>query len=490
MWFLIPVQAALLYFNLGLLSPWTDELFTLDVAHLPVSEIIARLGKDIHPPLYYLQLHIAQLLAGGPGIELYRAISAFWGLALTTLLDLLWLRNWKWSHRWMALTMLALSPCMLLYARMARSYTMQAALALVAAWAARRWLKTPNAPWRQAWPAVIAFTALLYTHYVPGLALLCGFGFMALRRAGWRKAFGVTAAVLALYLPWAGVLTYALSRWRAAPDFSSRYLLSGNVLIEQGVKVGFGWTSLSIGESFPAVSLLLPVPLLFLLVLSLRKMGAMHSAAGVAVTVAAAIGYLAVSRWVSYPFTPARLLWLLPFLVIAWTAGFDALRPTAARWMFFTVLMLSHLMSIGYYFQKRDFLNPGYSAPLREIASEINAKAGPADFVLFDAYNTDGLAVGRYLRRDIGWMVLTEQTAEVARRRAADARNVWIVRNSRDISPAGTTSAVERDSCLSRQQTVRQLHPYAEWQVWVMRLLRIEGPPESFYRVAFCSTPG
>jgi len=487
---LLPVQALLLFWDIGLLSAWTDELFTLDVAHLPLPAIIARLAVDIHPPLYYFQLHLVQLLTGGPSIELYRSLSAFWGLALTVLLDLLWLRQWRSSHRWLAVSLIAFSPCILLYARMARSYTMQAALALVAVWAARRWLKQPGAPWRGAWPAVVAFTALLYTHYVPGLALLCGFALMALRRAGWKKSTAFAASVLLLYLPWIGVLVYALSRWRAAPDFSSRYLLTGNFVLEQFLKIGFGWTSLSIGESFPAISLILPAPLLLLLVFAMRRMGVLHSTAGGAVAVAAALGYLAVSRWVSYPFTPPRLLWLLPFIVIAWTAGFDALRPAAARWMFFSTLMVSHLLSIGNYFERRDYLNPGYSAPLGEIAASINAQAGPGDLVLFDAYNTDGLAIGRLLNAGVNWMVVSEHNAGQARERAGAARNIWFVRNARDISPGRTTSAVERDTCSSRQQTARELHPYADWQVWVMRLIGVEGPPAAFYRVALCRAPG
>jgi hypothetical protein len=152
--------------------------------------------------------------------------------------------------------------------------------------------------------------------------------------------------------------------------------------------------------------------------------------------------------------------------------------------------MISHLLSIGNYFERRDYLNPGYSAPLREIAAAINEEAGPGDLVLFDAYNTDGLAIGRLLRPGISWMVVSEPAAGQARARATLARNVWVVRNTRDISPGGTTSLVERDTCESRQQTALELHPYAEWQVWAMRLIRVDRPPAAFYRVARCRAPG
>ncbi len=435
LWLLLPVQAVLLFWNLDLLSVWTDELFTLDVAPLPFSEIASRLARDIHPPLYYFQLHLVAQAAGGASLALFRGVSAFWALVLTALMDTLWLRRWKPSHRLMALSLIALSPAMLLYGRMARSYSMQAALAFLAVWALRRWLKEPNEIWRRAVPAVLATAALLYTHYVPGLAVLCGFALVSLRRVGWRQAVLLTGVVLLLYAPWLWVLAYALSRWRAAPDFSSGYLLTGSWIAEQFLKVGFGWTSLSIGESFPVISLALSAFLLLLLALAVRQMGILHSAAGLAVSIAAVLGYVAVSRWVSYPFTPARLLWLLPFLVIAWTAGFDALRPAKARWMLFSVVLLSHAISISYYFQKRDFLNPGYSAPLREIAARINAESAQADLVLFDAYNTDGMALARYLKPGVSWMIVNAGNERQAQARWARAQNVWVVRNTRDISP-------------------------------------------------------
>jgi hypothetical protein len=489
LWLLLPVQAVLLFWNLGLLPVWTDEIFTLEIAPLPLPEIVSRLARDIHPPLYYFQLHLIDRLAGGASPETFRAVSAVWALLLTALMDRLWFRQWKPAHRWLALLLTALSPCMLLYARMARSYTMQAALAFLAVWAIRRWLKQPGEIRNRALPAVAALVALLYTHYVPGLSILGGFGFVSLHRLGWRRAGAFVAAVLLLYFPWLWVLVYALTRWSAAPDFSSRYFLTGNVFAEQIVKLGFGWTSLSIGESFPSVSLILPAFLLSLLFIAARRLGILHSAAGVAVCVAAALGYIAVSRWVSYPFTPARLLWLLPFLAIGWTAGFDALRPASARWMFVAAVLISHTVSISYYFQRRDFLNPGYSAPLREIAASINSTLQPEDLVLMDAYNTDGFAVARLLRPGAA-MVVNQGNESQALLRIAATRNVWVVRNERDISPGRLSTRIEEAACAGRTRAVELWHPYAQWQIIVMRLLRIEGPPTAFYRVTLCRAPG
>ena len=51
---LLLVQAALLFFRLGMLPVWGDEQFTLTVIAMPWAEIPAKLAADIHPPLYYV----------------------------------------------------------------------------------------------------------------------------------------------------------------------------------------------------------------------------------------------------------------------------------------------------------------------------------------------------------------------------------------------------------------------------------------------------
>ncbi|NWF85114.1 MAG: hypothetical protein HXY18_14955 [Bryobacteraceae bacterium] len=489
LWFLLPVQAVLLFWNPGLLPVWTDELFTLGIAPRPLGEIVARLAKDIHPPLYYFQLHLVSLAAGA-SVEWFRAVSAAWALGLTALMDRLWVKDWAPAQRWVALSLVAFSPCLLLYGRMARSYSMQAALALLAVWAMRRWLEAPSGGWRKAAAAALAAAALLYAHYVPGLAILGGFAVAGVRRAGWIRWGVFMVSVLALYAPWLWVLAHALSRWGAAPDFSSRYMLTGSFLLEHLLKLGFGWTSLAIGESFPAASLALAALLLAVLVLGLGRAGALSGAAGMPVCAAALLGYIAVSRWVSYPFTPARLLWLLPFLAIAWTAGLSALRPPAARWTLFAAVILSHAVSAGFYFERRGFLNPGYSAPLREITARINAAAGRDDLVLMDGYNTDHAAVAHYLRPDVARAVVNAANEREVLARSDAARDVWVVRNARDISPGGVSSRAEEAVCRGREASTELWHPLPGWQRLALRLLSIPGSYSHFYRVTSCRAPG
>ncbi|MBI5086074.1 MAG: hypothetical protein HZB13_15925, partial [Acidobacteria bacterium] len=130
-------QALLLFTVPDLLPVWTDELFTLQTIPRPLVEIVPVLQRDIHPPLYYFLLHWWpwRSLAG------LRVVSGLWALVATLLLDRFWTSRWRPWRRWLALALFAFSPCLLLYGRMARSYSMQAALAVAVVAGLWRWTR-------------------------------------------------------------------------------------------------------------------------------------------------------------------------------------------------------------------------------------------------------------------------------------------------------------------------------------------------------------
>ncbi|MGA2328594.1 MAG: hypothetical protein ABSH05_20145 [Bryobacteraceae bacterium] len=479
------LQAFLLLYQPNLLAVWDDELSTYGTVARPVGQIIRGLQWDVHPPLYFVLLHgWAQLRLPWQGIAALRAFSALWALAATLLLDLLWTRRWRPWRRWLALSLFALSPCLLLYGRMARSYAMQTALALLAASLLWRWLRHSDSPWRSNLGALAAMTALLYTHYIPGIALLVALCAVGWRRLGAARLGWFLAAVSAGYLPWVPTLIRALRTWGGGSGFTSQYALTGNAFTEQFLKIGFGLVSFTIGETFAAVCLgLVPVAL------ALAWRGArLNRRLGVFIGLAAGVGYLGVARWESYPFVPGRLLWLLPFVSLAIAAGIWRLRglwrQTAAA-----ALMLSYLWSAALYFRREDFLNPGYSAPLREIAERLNREAGPGDVILMDAYNTDH-ALRYYLSGRTPVLILNAGAVKAARARLAGGGSVWMVRNTHDISPGHISSRIEAEACAGRVCQKTFLHPCTALQVLAMRLLGGAALPPYFYQLTVCRARG
>jgi len=479
------VQACLLLCALDLLPIWTDELFTLRTVAHPVHEIIPIVQRDIHPPLYFILLRgWAKLPLPWTGLAGLRAFSAVWALLATLLLDLFWTRSWPALERWLCLSLFAFSPCLVLYSRMARSYSLQVALALLSLGMLQRWMQKPKS-WLSGAGAVAAILGLLYTHYLPGVAILAGFTLIGWRSVGEPRAALFLVAIAVGYFPWLVALSEALRRWREASGFSSAYHLTGNPLLEQVVKIGFGLVSLTIGESFLALSLLLTPVILLLGILGARK-SKLSRQIGAMLMVAAAVGYLGVSRWVSYPFIPARLLWLLPFLSLAVALGVSHLQRPAVQRCVVVAILLSYISSHVLYFRRENFLNLGYAAPLEEIAATLNREAKPEDVILVDSYNTDYQALAMYLSGRTRVIALDQNSALKARETAHSVGTVWIVRNTRDISPGGLTTMVWRESCAGRPQRDTLLERYAPWQEVAMKIAGFRPVPTHFYQITAC----
>ena len=192
-------------------------------------------------------------------------------------------------------------------------------------WAAWRWSQE-FASWKRLLIWAGSLAALLYTHYVPGIAAWAGANLLLLRSTRERpsRLLAGNAIVLAAYLPWLMTLASVLAVWRAKPGL---LLLTSNSLLESGVKLAYWVFSFFYGEAIPVwmlpVTALLAIPVAWLLWTgSPRRAG--PGCCPAAVT--ALIGFAGVAGWVSYAFGPARLLFLLPLAVLAIAAGAQSSR--------------------------------------------------------------------------------------------------------------------------------------------------------------------
>ena len=483
----LAAQALLLFPRLDLLDIWGDELFTLNTVSHSLREIVPILQNDVHPPLYYFLLHEwVRLPLPWTRLSALRAFSGVMALLCTFLLDRFWLRRGRPAHRWPALALFAFSPCLLLYGRMARSYTMQTALGMAAIFLLWRWLGDPRRTLARALPACAAMVLLLYTHYLPGLAVLAAFTIVAWKRVGPMRVTAWAAASLAAYAPWLPTLARSLRAWESASGFRPHYQLTHSPVLEEAFKVAFGIISLTIGESFAPLALAL-VPLAVWMIWRGFRVRTSASSLLPLVAIAAAIGYIGASRWVSWPFVPARLLWLLPFVTLALAAGL-ARGPRLWRYSLTAAIFLSFVSSGIYYFRRENFVNMGYAAPLREIALRLKSGASSRDTVLADAYNTDFEALHYYLGNGMAYLPLRLENAIQSRAaaRAPGVRAVWIVRNGRDISPGGVITSVAADACRGRTGWDTWYEPFPAWERAAMRIVSGSPAPQYFYRLTFC----
>ena len=443
----LAVQVFLFSFRLDVLSMWSDEWSSLRVVQQSVPAILRFVAADIHPPLYFLMLHFwLKLPLGGDPVVRMRLLSVLFALAATVAVDLLWARRLPVGARLWFLALWTSSPCLLLYCRMARSYSLQLLVGTVAAWALWRLMERPErrACWTYASTYGAALALVFYTHYVPGIALGATGAVLLAKRRRWRDLFLSSGLTLVAYLPWLAILGVALWKWTQQTGV---YAMARNSALEMAVKVAFGWISFSLGESIPDWALvggvLLSAPIAWLVWVGLRK----DSKLAWLVVPMALIAFIGVARWVPFHGIPARLLFLFPFYLILLVTGREAF-PRAAT-AILAVLALLSCAGVQAYFERSDFLNKGYAMPYREIAAHISRASTPArSLVLVDGRNVDALVFQYYLGPD--WKVLLVSAPESvtsAEELAADPRveRIWYLRNTHDVTPGQVNDRLERE---------------------------------------------
>jgi hypothetical protein len=481
----LAIQAALLFYRLDLLEPWGDEWFNLTTVPQPLSQLPSLVARATYPPLYFLLVHFwIQIPWPASPLTKMRALSAVWTLLATIILDRLWLSKLEPRVRVMVLALWVLSPSLLLYSRMARYYTMVLALALLVIYAASRWIQRPQSP---RWLFAYSFSAgaLLFTHYLPGLAIMAAAWFVFIAKADLPPRLRVTLSaapilvVALLYLPWLSSLFGSLAVWRT----SSPYQVN-NLFIDQLVRIAYWFVSFSFGETISAIGIVLGAALTPAIGFALYR--GMRSRPRWIYLVAAAslLSDIGVSRWTAFPFTPARVLFALPFFLLLLVKGIDANRRGP---IVFAGLLLIYISSDYNYFAKIGYLNKAYCVPYQEMAVVI-ARDSPASgaVLLVDGYSSVSDPLLNRLGKGVRVISLdNEQTAENELESVRHRPGViWFWRHTHDTSPDKFVSRLEGD--LAQGRVVKQYDylPYSIPERWILRLLRGPGQPEYFYRLS------
>ena len=469
------VQALLLFYRLDLLPMWGDEVFTVHVAGRPWGRIPSILHGDIHPPLYYA---LAKLWASLPWpvepVIALRAMSAVFCLASTIVIDRLWLRRAEPARRACFLALWAVSPALILYSRMARSYSLQLLLSVVALRFGWDLIANP-APRRNRLAFGVSGAALLYTHYLPGVAIAGAVGIiLAIRclrsrdHAIFRGAAVSYSLMTLLYLPWLATFGYAVSRVSAAEP----YVLFNDTFLETLVKMSFWFTSFSFGESFPTWAIFLGLIVAPLLIWTGCR-GARRERDWIAIpALAAAIGYFGAAAWVSFPFIGARMLFLLPFYLLCLARGIVE-RPKLGTAVFAGMLAV-HAGALSSYYRKEGFLNAGYTLPTPEIVRTMQSTPPAETLILLDSFNTDAEPIVRALGNDARIVrIRSGHEAEQARTEAAkkDWTTIWFLRSTHDTSPGRSLTALQKELEQRYREQLTPLVPYSDADRWAAGIL-------------------
>jgi hypothetical protein len=202
----------------------------------------------------------------------------------------------------------------------------------------------------------------------------------------------------------------------------------------------------------------------------------------------ALLGYIGAAHWVSYPFMGARLLFLLPLLLVAVAAGIGELGRVGT--VFGVALFAANAGGVWAYFKTSDILNVAYLAPNRQIAALIAVRSSPADtLVLVDGLNVDAAALADYLPLNFALGVLRSPADAVAAWNILQTnpriRHVWFLQSPHDISAGQAFEKLQRQ--MMGAWYSHTLHPYVPTsaiQRWGMKhAMHIAQPPGYVYEV-------
>ena len=195
---------------------WLDEALSVNIASLPVPDILDALRRDGHPPLYYLLLHGWIELFGSSDA----AVRSLSGVVAVLTLPVAWAygrRRGGPAMAWFLLAVVAMSPFALRYATETRMYALVVLLVFVGALLVDDVVRLRRDGWLRLAGVTVVATALLYTHYW-AMWLLGAVGLLLVWRL-WRdrgtgttrpawRILGCFVAAGVLFLPWVPTLLY------------------------------------------------------------------------------------------------------------------------------------------------------------------------------------------------------------------------------------------------------------------------------------------
>lgn len=399
---LIAAAACLFSFRLDLLSYWGDEVGSILYARndlIPMIKVL--LKEDVHPPLYYFLLHWWMRLFG-EGEAAVRFLSVF--PAALSLVVVYKLAKELMNARAALVTviLLAFSPELLLFARMARYYSLAFLFASLSTYLFFKILKGAGSRYLICYVVVSAL--LLYTTYTTlsvliaqNIIFLIGFKDQKRMVKSWIAA---QFSVFLLYLPCIILFLSMISRM--AGESHAAAGLGGGIA---GVlmKIFYTFYAFCFGETlFPwRFGIVMPAVFIFIMLICAAAMRRDRIILYLVTLIVVPLFFTififsTVKTSMSFIYTPSRTLFALPFFLMLAAAGIDRLQNKWVMALSTAALIAVSLVSISNYFNKKDFIVPAYAAPWREVVKDVAGKAGAGDLAVaeetreIDYYRNNG----------------------------------------------------------------------------------------------------
>jgi len=414
-------------YRLGTNSIWFDETVSLINAQMSVPNLIDATRADVHPPLYYLLLHVwlGVPVVGSQHPEswarFFSAVCSAGAVGLTYMLGVELLGSGMAGL--LGALLVTFSPASVAQGQEARMYPLLGLLTFGALLLLRRALTRDSHGYWLAFGAVCAL--LPWVHYF-GFFVLAALGLASLGYAR-RYPQGVLRTVLVLgvasllFLPWVPNLLAQL-----APSAGRfwRPPMSWGLLGDTGYQMTFfstpdhGWFEdpLTVwgADLFGALVVLGTAALVW------RRHAGIALILILSVPIALAA---AVSLWLVPVYEPRYVLFTLPAFALLAAAGLMQVR---SRWLAIgclTVVLAGEAISLQALFTDGYYARPD----LRQAAREIIQDFQPGDVILHTALGTQ-LPVAYYTGPTLPSLEIEPITRSSVQQIGHTYRRVWLVR--------------------------------------------------------------
>ncbi|MBI2355682.1 MAG: glycosyltransferase family 39 protein [Candidatus Doudnabacteria bacterium] len=424
-----------LYHNTSV-ALWHDEAFSaLYTRDYSWTEMMHRIGLDVHPPLYYILLKLWTYVFGHSLISL-RGVSTIFGV-LTAWAGYLLVKKITKSDKiaLFAGLLLAINPFQIQYSLEARMYTLGTFLVLLSSYLLLRALETNERKFWLGYAAAAA--ACLYTHYflffsvAAQVLYLC---YILLKAKKWPlmlNAVMAAAAILVLYIPWIGSFLVqnqrvAAAYWIPAMD---RWSVPGTVW-----KMAFGgqWTS----HSLLVIAAIVGLFLLYYYFKKIKDDSKILVLLGLLFPFIASIAFsLRSSIYLDRYFVFAAL-----FLIIIAAVSIMQIQRYAVRRTLISLVVVVSLIAFFKNWKELDISRKPGMAKASEAVNEQFTKddkiyvGSPFVFFTFKYYNRTGIAPKLYSAGSLetiphfsGTALLTNGDLILDFKEAKKNDNVWLI---------------------------------------------------------------
>lgn len=404
--------AILLFADLDRYDYWGDESLTFPKGNTfaEVLKFSKLVPSQVHPPLYNFLQFTWNLKISKTDISGNRFLYALFGFMSLILIFLLGKELFSAKVGILASLLCATSPFLIEYTRMVRYYPLTAMLVLLTIWTFVRFRKSGK--WLDWGLYTFSGVLLIYEDYLGWTILLVLYLYLFLHWKSYRntllKWLLAALVMFVLFSPWVPVLLSQVGResdpypelaqkaMEEAPRLAQKGVGIRSIIFNDVLKVGYLANVFTLGETtYPwrwpiTIPVLLSFLFLFIMVfIKLRRSEEQHSRFLIFIIFTALVILIILSEiygvFSSRMFLfPTKVMFLLPLFLLLISKGWDKLKNRGLQVLLGVIVVGGNVYGINNYFSGKQFLNPKFLVPWRQITSDIEAVAQPHDLILND----------------------------------------------------------------------------------------------------------